>query len=155
MILRPPRSTRTDTLFPYTTLFRSLFEPLVDRPPASALFGHAEAAVVEARQRGVHRLAHFAARGRAHLIARFPRGFDDGFQLFAHDVLRCIDPSHWPKSVISMSMKSGSASCAPRSEPLFIQTVVMPNALAGFRLRAMSSTNSDRAGSMPKLSIMP
>src|SRR3546814_17010648 len=28
MIRRPPRSTRTDTLFPYTTLFRSL---LVDR----------------------------------------------------------------------------------------------------------------------------
>src|SRR3546814_3162758 len=28
MIRRPPRSTRTDTLFPYTTLFRSLrFEP--------------------------------------------------------------------------------------------------------------------------------
>src|SRR3546814_3457506 len=30
MILRPPRSTRTDTLFPYTTLFRSC------RPSASA-----------------------------------------------------------------------------------------------------------------------
>src|SRR3546814_20426049 len=28
MIRRPPRSTRTDTLFPYTTLFRSLAEPL-------------------------------------------------------------------------------------------------------------------------------
>src|SRR3546814_12193246 len=26
MIRRPPRSTRTDTLFPYTTLFRSLVE---------------------------------------------------------------------------------------------------------------------------------
>src|SRR3546814_7242457 len=25
MIRRPPRSTRTDTLFPYTTLFRSCF----------------------------------------------------------------------------------------------------------------------------------
>src|SRR3546814_10972897 len=25
MIRRPPRSTRTDTLFPYTTLFRSFF----------------------------------------------------------------------------------------------------------------------------------
>src|SRR3546814_2428965 len=25
MILRPPRSTRTDTLFPYTTLFRSYY----------------------------------------------------------------------------------------------------------------------------------
>src|SRR3546814_9575147 len=27
MIRRPPRSTRTDTLFPYTTLFRSLDPP--------------------------------------------------------------------------------------------------------------------------------
>src|SRR3546814_12988860 len=27
MIRRPPRSTRTDTLFPYTTLFRSLNQP--------------------------------------------------------------------------------------------------------------------------------
>src|SRR3546814_2551471 len=27
MIRRPPRSTRTDTLFPYTTLFRSLRAP--------------------------------------------------------------------------------------------------------------------------------
>src|SRR3546814_10201103 len=30
MIRRPPRSTRTDTLFPYTTLFRSLPEPVVE-----------------------------------------------------------------------------------------------------------------------------
>src|SRR3546814_17051249 len=29
MIRRPPRSTRTDTLFPYTTLFRSLGADLV------------------------------------------------------------------------------------------------------------------------------
>src|SRR3546814_1712750 len=28
MLRRPPRSTRTDTLFPYTTLFRSLSLPL-------------------------------------------------------------------------------------------------------------------------------
>src|SRR3546814_14653790 len=28
MIRRPPRSTRTDTLFPYTTLFRSADTPL-------------------------------------------------------------------------------------------------------------------------------
>src|SRR3546814_5792997 len=31
MIRRPPRSTRTDTLFPYTTLFRSFFnEHVID-----------------------------------------------------------------------------------------------------------------------------
>src|SRR3546814_7503219 len=38
MIRRPPRSTRTDTLFPYTTLFRSLaggrLVPLVQRTGA-------------------------------------------------------------------------------------------------------------------------
>src|SRR3546814_21176192 len=30
MIRRPPRSTRTDTLFPYTTLFRSFVTALID-----------------------------------------------------------------------------------------------------------------------------
>src|SRR3546814_7692022 len=38
MIRRPPRSTRTDTLFPYTTLFRSLRPHLRRRA-----FGHAPA----------------------------------------------------------------------------------------------------------------
>src|SRR3546814_20976827 len=42
MIRRPPRSTRTDTLLPYTTLFRSL----------AAIAGHSLAASV------VHRAAH-------------------------------------------------------------------------------------------------
>src|SRR3546814_14677683 len=36
MILRPPRSTRTDTLFPYTTLFRSRPDPR----PAGAVLAH-------------------------------------------------------------------------------------------------------------------
>src|SRR3546814_14966565 len=35
MIRRPPRSTRTDTLFPYTTLFRS-----ADPPVARAAVGY-------------------------------------------------------------------------------------------------------------------
>src|SRR3546814_958007 len=33
MIRRPPRSTRTDTLFPYTTLFRSL--PVAEHAPGA------------------------------------------------------------------------------------------------------------------------
>src|SRR3546814_5153006 len=32
MIRRPPISTRTDTLFPYTTLFRSIQDPREKRP---------------------------------------------------------------------------------------------------------------------------
>src|SRR3546814_2240434 len=38
MIRRPPRSTRTDTLFPYTTLFRS-FDRLAERGVEMMLFG--------------------------------------------------------------------------------------------------------------------
>src|SRR3546814_21059828 len=32
MLRRPPRSTRTDTLFPYTTLFRSVFSMALQAP---------------------------------------------------------------------------------------------------------------------------
>src|SRR3546814_10142259 len=41
MIRRPPRSTRTDTLFPYTTLFRS---PLYHAAPNSHAIGAAATA---------------------------------------------------------------------------------------------------------------
>src|SRR3546814_12365854 len=37
MIRRPPRSTRTDTLFPYTTLFRSGGAPVDRRAPAPGI----------------------------------------------------------------------------------------------------------------------
>src|SRR3546814_14278278 len=47
MIRRPPRSTRTDTLFPYTTLFRSLASQLT----GSALDIMTEADASEKRQK--------------------------------------------------------------------------------------------------------
>src|SRR3546814_14325487 len=44
MIRRPPRSTRTDTLFPYTTLFRSTYRPRSLAPAHwRAMFGNAAA----------------------------------------------------------------------------------------------------------------
>src|SRR3546814_20491226 len=51
MIRRPPRSTRTDTLFPYTTLFRSVEEDLrrekaVEWWKRYSLFIYAAAAMV-------------------------------------------------------------------------------------------------------------
>src|SRR3546814_3958964 len=44
MIRRPPRSTRTDTLFPYTTLFRS---DIVAHPVALGAEDERDLAVVE------------------------------------------------------------------------------------------------------------
>src|SRR3546814_1672159 len=44
MIRRPPRSTRTDTLFPYTTLFRSPHKPAGTLHPASPASAEARAA---------------------------------------------------------------------------------------------------------------
>src|SRR3546814_1287772 len=41
MIRRPPRSTRTDTLFPYTTLFRSKLL-LLDEPAAGLTAGEVD-----------------------------------------------------------------------------------------------------------------
>src|SRR3546814_15540642 len=38
MIRRPPRSTRTDTLFPYTTLFRSAFSRFAARSMRARYF---------------------------------------------------------------------------------------------------------------------
>src|SRR3546814_7327873 len=78
MIRRPPRSTRTDTLFPYTTLFRSVVDlaaqrlDLVERAGDEALaaeariHAHAEDKVAVAYDR-VDRV------GRRRRVKRYPR----------------------------------------------------------------------------------
>src|SRR3546814_13833835 len=50
MIRRPPRSTRTDTLFPYTTLFRSVGQRLLE---TRGEFVHAHGKVLGIRMAGV------------------------------------------------------------------------------------------------------
>src|SRR3546814_15143494 len=78
MIRRPPRSTRTDTLFPYTTLFRSLVDlQRGDRAGGEVLnldvaaFGGEDlAAVIRGRQIGQ------AADGDARRFAAAPRDRD-------------------------------------------------------------------------------
>src|SRR3546814_7071636 len=52
MIRRPPRSTRTDTLFPYTTLFRSCDTFACNELWRSEVFGEQ---IVGAKQNGRHR----------------------------------------------------------------------------------------------------
>src|SRR3546814_2580443 len=54
MIRRPPRSTRTNTLFPYTTLFRSDPEAELPVQPARRVAGRAEDEDEEDREDGAH-----------------------------------------------------------------------------------------------------
>src|SRR3546814_9453226 len=65
MIRRPPRSTRTDTLFPYTTLFRSL-----RRAPARAVRG------LPAQERTAAGAGRLPARGRRAPVHRRGVGGD-------------------------------------------------------------------------------
>src|SRR3546814_18863577 len=63
MTRQPPGSTRTDTLFPYTTLFRSLVEGEVlqgPRPPGTVAGGQAADTGVGRRGLGVHLVEHAA-----------------------------------------------------------------------------------------------
>src|SRR3546814_10669096 len=60
MIRRPPRSTRTDTLFPYTTLFRSVIASAIAFDGEPGQRAQRTGLVAEAGQRLVHRLAERA-----------------------------------------------------------------------------------------------
>src|SRR3546814_6426293 len=64
MIRRPPRSTRTDTLFPYTTLFRSFLQLVL--PVRVVALGRASAGAAPACSSS-HR---FAAAGPSRSILR-------------------------------------------------------------------------------------
>src|SRR3546814_8521347 len=56
MIRRPPRSTRTDTLFPYTTLFRSRLSRRISGAPAAQCGGHEH----DGFRSGLHNALHRA-----------------------------------------------------------------------------------------------
>src|SRR3546814_20877321 len=72
MIRRPPRSTRTDTLFPYTTLFRSL--PLEFRQMAEKL----QAAAREAALTGLKAWVYDAEAGAISRDFKF-KDFSEAF----------------------------------------------------------------------------
>src|SRR3546814_7906943 len=83
MIRRPPRSTRTDTLFPYTTLFRSQLVAL-DQALAevtAATFGKQRVLGTQfhARRVAVLRLAIVTDAQIADLHAAHDVAFDDDF----------------------------------------------------------------------------
>src|SRR3546814_20238874 len=80
MIRRPPRSTRTDTLFPYTTLFRSRRAPEREHrdEPQSALAKngkgpHGPFVVLRSSKRPGYDLASVARKARPYILSRSKR----------------------------------------------------------------------------------
>src|SRR3546814_14013534 len=70
MIRRPPRSTRTDTLFPYTTLFRSRDVLAVEPAGQNRSAIHEDRGYVEAHHYHHHARQRLVAAGQADEIGR-------------------------------------------------------------------------------------
>src|SRR3546814_18386773 len=104
MILRPPRSTRTDTLFPYTTLFRSCaFAPESPTPQPFSCEAGGEPAPAKA---GV---ARSAGRGRE-----------------CSELLLLFSPCHPPKSKAALRCARAPSSALRAPSPVNGRRAVFP-----------------------------
>src|SRR3546814_13675112 len=101
MIRRPPRSTRTDTLFPYTTLFRSIITGVGGES------GHGESP---------YRLRSTAGeRPRKHARALAETPSPIKYKLFFISLPRHRPSSHGPcESTAQTCAEIGRASCRER-----------------------------------------
>src|SRR3546814_16973152 len=81
MVRRPPRSTRTDTLFPYTTLFRSLGFHIIG--------GHRQLRGAGGAHHGCALRPHFVQLAEATLITLAP-GSDTALQPMCFDLQLCV-----------------------------------------------------------------
>src|SRR3546814_17000765 len=120
MIRRPPRSTRTDTLFPYTTLFRSVATISLVGPDNKLL----AAAVTRAQQRGMLIVAAVGNNGPAapHAYPASYRGVLAVTGVDAKDRLLPeagralhVDFAAPGDDVLAATGKNGGASCRERS----------------------------------------
>src|SRR3546814_6255827 len=128
MIRRPPRSTRTDTLFPYTTLFRSFIQATteVDSSTASARYSSGRR---HDRQAGLHQVAAAQATtpSQASTLRRLPASWTSVLVTKASFNAQ-RPPSHryrWPAiqrsppswsstKLAATNTASGSSSCQDR-----------------------------------------
>src|SRR3546814_1967832 len=113
MIRRPPRSTRTDTLFPYTTLFRSAGR-LWDESDCRRISAH-PAKADEMTGHAGHDHAHDHGHGHPHAPANFGRAFalgigpnlvfvaiEAGFGFIANSMALLADAGHHLSDVLGL-----------------------------------------------------
>src|SRR3546814_10314664 len=120
MIRRPPRSTRTDTLFPYTTLFRSLVRAagIVHREQPRETLAGVKAAALELDDFGLAGLAYGAALfGSAILALALQRGWLNGEQAFE---LSRLDEA-WQESQWGVDAEAAERTARLRSEAAMLE----------------------------------
>src|SRR3546814_1904089 len=115
MIRRPPRSTRTDTLFPYTTLFRSILciDPRLAIPGDIAHAGGGRTAARAIDALGILAARHFQAIGRA---GEFNPLHHNRWPVFQSPGRTAKQIAHSGKHHSRLA-----AGLAPRSEPRFLR----------------------------------
>src|SRR3546814_14392370 len=101
MIRRPPRSTRTDTLFPYTTLFRS---------PSFILCNLTTLGYVMGMNTDSQTVSDSSVTHKARLLPGRPRGFDP------NDALDAAARHYW-RGGFSAADVGGSASAIGITKP--------------------------------------
>src|SRR3546814_8062874 len=123
MIRRPPRSTRTDTLFPYTTLFRSDFYFLemntrlqVEHPVTEAITGidlvHEQLRVAAGETLGY---AQEAVKSHGHAIE---------FRIYAEDAPRGYTPTTGPILVLHPPEGAGVRWDSSEAHPSELQPLM-------------------------------
>src|SRR3546814_5414499 len=92
MIRRPPRSTRTDTLFPYTTLFRS--NALLEDISGNYADGLAEGRITEIQQATVERVLIDIANAQGGMERTKNTPLPNGFRFFPNLFTRVRSEEH-------------------------------------------------------------
>src|SRR3546814_4866702 len=127
MIRRPPRSTRTDTLFPYTTLFRSVMNALRVLGDGKYLDG--------TLGRGGHAmgvLERLGPKGRLLLMDKDPEAIAYAEQRFGADPRVAIrrgsfaDIAQWPEARADLDGVLFDLGCSCRNWKIGRATVLTP-----------------------------
>src|SRR3546814_4865598 len=109
MIRRPPRSTRTDTLFPDTTLFRSAGEHYVDIVGVTGSIPVAPTILINENQRLIPRLRLRASAKSRLEVPRLPSKF--GHRL---GINRALNSSGSTEPTLAVFVCSAPASASAR-----------------------------------------
>src|SRR3546814_19092996 len=129
MIRRPPRATRTDTLFPYTTLFRSaalavLPAPptLAQQPPPAVVVERIEVKPISAPEEFIARVEAIEAVDIRARVEGFLQtvAFEAGEAVEKGDLLFAIEPDQYEAGVRSEERRVGKewgSTCRSRWWP--------------------------------------